>query len=314
MKVTLGIFADVDDFDAQGFLKRLASESGRASVVLTMTPGQLDVLPRWEAVSRYAKIWIRFNWGYQGRGTLPLPDAPEAGEFRRALRRLFAFERWLGGVFVGNEPNNPQEWPGGRPLGADHVAEWVASAWWMAPIRLPVGPPPVDLFNPSLGSPYAYLDAMAGGIQRRGARIEFATAQLKTQTSAPPLEQEPYRFSDPPLVGESMNLGATFKALGVFYRHIAPPVLVIPEANPQRKTLSPLFLAEDRHYGWADDPRSVAGWIDASVRVLLIALRAFPIREAYVHAYRWARDEWEIRSRGDIQDAIIRIARQIHRL
>jgi len=312
MKVTLGIFADVEDLDAQGYLKRLAGETGRASVVLTMTPGQLPYLPWWESVSRYANVWLRLNWGYSGRGTLPFPDTPEADEFLKFIQRVFAYEGWLSGVFIGNEPNNPQEWPGGKPLTTEQVARWVSTAWRKAPLGLRVGPPPIDLFNASYGNPYNYLEWMVKGIRERKAWVEFATVQLKTQTSASPLIQERYRFTHPPLANESMNLGASIRALSIFYKYLTPGVLVIPEANPQRKTTSPSFREDDKHYGWPDDTLSAIGWIDSAVRILEIALHAFPIREVYIHVYRWARDEWAIKYREDIKDGLIQVARMAY--
>jgi hypothetical protein len=173
-------------------------------------------------------------------------------------------------------------------------------------------PAAVDTFNPVLGDPYAYLDVMANSIRERGARIEFATVQAKTQTSAPPEEQEAYRFSHPPLKGKPMNLGATAEALRVFYKHLAPPIVLIPEANPQRKTLSASFDASDRNYGWTDDPSAAGRWIESTVRILYDSLRDLPVREAFIHFYRWSRDAWAIQHRGDIQSAIVKTARAVH--
>jgi hypothetical protein len=150
-------------------------------------------------------------------------------------------------------------------------------------------------------------------IRLHDAKPEFATVQAKTQTSASPLTQESYLFTDPPLIGKSMNLGATFETLQIIYSIYQPKILVIPEANPQRKSLSPAPDPNDRNFGWPNETMSALGWIDTVVRVLQIGLRAFPVEEVYVHFYRWARDEWDLSKREDIRNGLIEIARMAHR-
>jgi hypothetical protein len=313
MKMTLGIFADIEDLDARDFLRKLAEASGRASAVITMTPGQIGLLQFWFYASRYASIWVRFNWGYGRRGTLPLPGTKESEQFFAAISQIYRYANWLEGVIIGNEPNNPQEWPDGKALDPEGVASCVHWVWRRAPASLRIGPPPVDLFNAVAGNPYDYLDKMARRLNLSGTRPEFLTVQLKTQTSASPLVQEQYLFTDPPLTGKSMNLGASIEALRLLYRHLSTGILVVPEMNPQRKTTSPAFRPDDRDYGWTGDSLAATGWVLTTIQILQVALRAFPIREVYLHVYRWARDEWAIKQREDIKDGLIQIAKLAHR-
>ena len=307
MTVIPGLFCDIDDHDAIPFLHQWATRRHPApiSVILTTTKDQLHHIEPWKALPESVTIWLRINYGYHPLGTLPEMNPEIIRKWFHPIVEFLRRERRIRGIMVGNEPNNPTEHPAGRPLRPEDVGAWVGRFWWALPAWMWVSTPPVDPFNATMGSPYEYMATMIHNATIQSTRIEAIAVQLKTQTSAHPALQEPHTFTDPPLTGKSMNFGAAFELLHSIFPPHKPKAILIPECNPQRKSLSPTPNPHDTHYGWPDDPVAAQHWIHAALYTAELLSRSLHNIPIYLHFYRWSRDAWAIRLRPDIHHTLL---------
>jgi len=304
-RVVRGIFVDVEDYDAITFVETLFKERGMASVLITMTPEQLDKLEPWLRLDKHIAVWVRLNYGYHPRGTLPPPGTEEERRFFKQATEIIRSTRRVKGWILGNEPNNPQEWPSGKELTVEYVSDFYARVWRATPIPIWVSPPPLDPFSPYLEGGYVYLWKMISYFRRNNIRPEFWTFQAKTQLSVPALDLEWMEFGYPPLTGRSMNFGAMLEMLAYVYVRFPIRAIVISECNPQRPSEYVGDIRSDTPVGWTNDPDRQNRWVTHALRLFRLFSFFTPHIFWYVHFYRWARDAWAIKEKEGVLKAIL---------
>jgi len=180
---------------------------------------------------------VRVDWGYaDGTGSLPRPENVSA--WIEAVVYTINNSMGVAGWIIGNEINNPTEWPGGYPhpnyvITIDYyidIYNRIASR-----VSAPLAPFSIDPFNVVAGEfglpadPKVWAERTYNGI----SRYDFVALHAKTQTNDPAECWSKVEFSHAPLLGRKLHLRTIEDQLQWIPNKRA---IYITELNPQRKS------------------------------------------------------------------------------
>lgn len=182
-------------------------------------------------------VIARVDWGYaDGTGSLPKPEHADA--WVNAVIGTINNSRGAAGWIIGNEINNPTEWPGGYP----NVSHVITPDYYIklfnrirAGVSAPLAPFAVDPFNViagEFGQPSDPKD-WAQTVYRNIGPYDFVALHAKTQTNDPAECWSDVMFTHPPLLNRFLHLRTIENQLD--WMPIAKPVYVT-ELNPQLKS------------------------------------------------------------------------------
>jgi len=257
-------------------------------IFLGGAPAALN-LSKAEAAGVRVIVNLRYSWSTDcgGAGTLPSPDTSAWKEFIAAAIATIDQSVGVWGWTVGNEANNPREFP----LDGNLTPEIVVRAY--SGIRAGVGaagirmaPGALDPFNAQAGDPREWLLRIWEGID--GA--EFVAAHGYVRGPDPDLVGSPARFQDSPLEWQYLNYPGCIDAL--------------LNELPSRYQGLPLYVTEFNHL-WDDGGEGSWGWVDDD-RAAEVVRRAVAAGSHFagIALYRWAGDEWAVEHNGAVLEAI----------
>ena len=175
-------------------------------------------------------VIARLNYGYGLDGTLPLPV-----QYDRFARRCGHFARNSRGVsiyVIGNEMNNPREWPQGQRIAPDHYAGCFNLVYRRIKEADPnaiVCPGAIDPFHGQTGDIRVYWRTLLQGIEA----CDGLAVHAYTHGPDPSLvEDEATTFTNDPLKGVRFNFWVFEDVL---------------KAAPDRFRALPVYLTEANH-------------------------------------------------------------------
>jgi len=228
-----------------------------------------------------------------GQGTLPLPGTPAGALFVEAAAQTMVSSWGVWGWEIGNEYNNPREFPVTGALTPEAVVEIynaIRARVWESTVRPRMAPGSLDPFNAQAGDPRDWLNAIWGQIE--GA--EFVTAHGYVRGPDPALVRSPARFADDPLRWQYLNYPGCITEL--------------LKELPCRWDALPVYVTEFNHlwktaegdWGWVDDERAA--------EIIRRAHRAAQEEHlAGVALYRWAGDAWQVQHNQAVLSAVAEI-------
>lgn len=241
------------------------------------------------------QVLVNLRYSYArdngGAGTFPLPGTPAWYLFVEAAARTMITSRGVWGWEVGNEANNPREFPDDGPLTATDVAQTydaIRERVWQSTARPRMAPGALDPFNAEAGDPRDWLRRIWTEIQ--GA--EFVGAHGYVRGPDPALVGSTARFADAPLQWQYLNFPGCVTALlqALPAQYVGLPVYVT-EFNH-------LWTTGEGNWGWVDDARAAE-----------VVRRARGAATAYGFAglalYRWAGDAWGIQNNQAVLGALV---------
>jgi hypothetical protein len=228
---------------------------------------------------------LRYSWSTDlgGAGTLPPLSAND--RFVAAAIETIKSSAGVWGWEIGNEANNPREWPRGERLYPSDVTAVYNDIYDQVSSR--VAPGALDPFNAEAGDPRDWLEYTYSTIS--GA--EFVTAHGYVRGPDPALVGSEARFADDPLRWQYLNypgcVTELLKALPVAYQGHE---VYVTEFNHLWKTV-------EGDWGWVDDVRAgeivdVAHYAAAGAGLAGLAI------------YRWQGDEWQVRDNYHVLEAV----------
>jgi len=197
---------------------------------------------------------VRLNWNYAYQdGTVPPPG--EVVSWRNAMvDTILGAQGNVLGFHIGNEINNPSEWPGGYPapsftLSPEYYTHEIYNPIWQAVKTLnqsiKLSPAPLDPYNvvaQQFGQPGDPRD-WATYIYQHITGADAICLHAKTQTNNPAEIVSFARFSHPPLVGRYLHLRTLTDQLSWIPQRFADKPVYVTELNPQ-------FRVQDKEVGW----------------------------------------------------------------
>ncbi len=238
---------------------------------------------------------LRYSWSTDlgGQGTLP-PAGEAETRFVAACRQTVQQSQGIWGWTVGNEPNNPREWPGGGL-----TPERVAAVYNQ--IRAGLGarfaPAPVDpFFGPGSDNRNWFRRIWANVT---GA--EFVDLHGYVRGPNHLLCWSEFKFQNAPLTWQYLNFSGCCRTL----------MAELPGSYRVR----PVLISEFNHL-WKFD-NGPAGWVDDKgpmvVRAAVEAVRGWNNQGGQQVAglvlYRWAGDEWALKDMNRIKAELARLNR-----
>jgi len=230
---------------------------------------------------------LRYSWSTDmgGGGTLPAPITIEFDKFINAAAETINNSVGVYAWEIGNEYNNPREWPTNKNL----IAEDVALIY--NKIRAKVGdikmcPGAVDPFNAVAGDPREWVRKIYNTITGAG----MTTFHGYTRGAQPENVDSPAKFTDAPLEYQYLNYSGCIETLR--------------EALPNAYKILPVYITEFNHltkyngtYGWENDENAM---------VTINKAYAAAQRNGYsgIAMYRWQGDDWTIKDKGNLLYAI----------
>ena len=232
---------------------------------------------------------LRYSWSTDmgGAGTLPQPYTAPGNEFVAAAIATIRNSRGVWGWEIGNEANNPREWPRGETLTASGVARLYNQIWNGVRESDLLSPGALDPFNAQAGDPRDWLATIYGSI----AGADFLSFHGYSRGPDPAQIGSLDRFADAPLQWQYLNypgcVAALWKALPSAYQ--GKPVYVT-EYNH-------LYKDQEPNWGWVTDERAAR-----------VVQRAYAAAQeanlAGVALYRWTGDAWAVHDNAAVLGAV----------
>ena len=231
------------------------------------------------------RVLTRLNYGYAD-GTGTVPHAQDKVAWIEAMAQTIARSRGVAGFIIGNEVNNPAEWPGGYPHPAYRVSpEYYTTLYNTVYQRArelgasaPIAPAALDPYNVvagQFGQPADPRD-WAQFIYNYARGIDFIALHAKTQTNDPNECASYAKFTDWPLQDRYLHLRTVEDQLSWIPARYQDRPIYITELNPQ-------FRAPGQT-GWMPDN---AEW----VRQAISYLATQPLEGAIFYRFDRAGDQ-----------------------
>jgi hypothetical protein len=241
------------------------------------------------------KMLVRLNYGYEPMGNIPLPtDGENYKKFIHACAQTMQQSKGIWGFILGNETNNPNEWPGGpqgTPISAQVYVDLYNQVWQQKPADVRLAPQAVDPYYGPGSDNRVYWQTILAGLH--GA--DFLTVHPKTQDSNPDNVDSDMKFGDDPLRWQYYHLQAykpLLAAVPARFKHL--PVIAT-EVNPQQK--------DNGTKGW--EPGRGGEWVKRAIRHFQTYNGNGSQPITGVIFYRFSADEWAIHHHPEILAAII---------
>jgi len=263
----------------------------------------------WEWARSGWGIVIRLNHGYHTAGTLP--EVEHYQEFAATCARYAELYlkhpeedpgKYTWVIVIGNEQNNPREWPRDghppQPITPQNYARAFNLAYRRIKQVLPnatVVPGAVDPYNAAMERPHDYFDRMLEQIE------QLDGFSLHTYTHGPVVDYITHLrvFTDAPLIpGTVHEHYYDFQAYRPFIERI-----------PLRWRDLPVYLTETNHWVVNPDGTPPLGWVNRNIGWVRAAYEEIDRWNNTPHSqqihclllYRWQDDEWRINTRDQIQ-------------
>ena len=229
------------------------------------------------------KVLARLNWGYaDGTGTVPPPD--RADTWVTAMIESIKAAQGVWGFVIGNEWNNPAEWPGGwehpsHVVTPDYCADLYNRIWRETPATVRMTPASLDPYNVVAqqhnqpGDPAEWARQIYADL----SGMEFVALHAKTQTNNPANCFSEAKFTHAPLTGRYLHLRSIEDQLAWIPDRYRPLPVFVTECNPQ-------FVVQDVETGWLPDNIE---WIKQTCAYL----RTQPIAGVTFYRYQIAGDQ-----------------------
>ena len=233
------------------------------------------------------KVIVNLRWGWStdcgGEGTFP-PSA-KRGDFVVACSDTIRSSVGVWGWAIGNEVNNPREWPPGERILPDDAADAYNAVRICAPGDN-LAPPSVDPYNAELICCREYFIYLWSLIDD----AEFADLHGYIRGPDPALVNSDAKFSDEPLQWQGLNYWDCCETLAA----CLPPGLpiIVSEFNHLWHENSP--NPPEPTLGWVNDER--AGNVVLAAYDRAAAWNRNTNRNEIMAAcmYRWVGDDWAI--------------------
>lgn len=260
---------------------------------------QLDYRPLEDAGIR---VIVRLNYGFEPAGTLPDPDnQAETDGFVAAVLQTMALSEGVSGYVLGNEPNNPAEFPNKKPISAAHYVKVYNRVWKAKPAKAKLAPAAIDPyfgpFPPAGTLPYepnnlVWWKTMLAGI----IDADFFTIHCKTQDSNPDNIVSDLKFGDDPLKWQFQHVRSYEPLLAAIPNRLRPRAVHATEVNPQRHNdMATLGWQPDQGPTWVK--KAVAHFQDWNAKTSDLQVNS-------VIFYRFDGDPWALEGKKSILDAI----------
>jgi len=230
------------------------------------------------------KVLVRLNWGWaDGTGTVPPPEHEDAWVDAIIATIAASRDKGVWGWIIGNEVNNPVEWPGGYPnptymVSPAYYVRLYNRIWMGVQVNDLIAPVPLDPYNvvaQQFGQPADPRD-WAQYIYAHIAGADFLALHTKTQGNDPAECWSDATFTDWPLIGRFLHLRTIEDQLGWVSARLRGKRVYVTEVNPQRRDADSL--------GW--EPGN-AEWVCQACAYL----RTQPLAGAAFYRYQRAGDQ-----------------------
>jgi hypothetical protein len=229
-----------------------------------------------------------------GEGTLPMPNTPKWFLFVQAAVDTIVLSEGVWGWSIGNEYNNPREFPKDGSLTPEMVAitfNEIYNKLAEYEIEFRLTPGALDPFNAQAGDPRNWLTYIWDNI----LPPHFITAHGYIRGPHPELIGSEDKFNDAPLQWQYLNYPGCVTALLDY----------LPE---QYKSLG-VYITEFNHI-WKDGGEGDWGWVHDD-RAKKIVLDTYEVAKQAglegIALYRWAQDDWELHDNAIVKNTILEI-------
>jgi hypothetical protein len=248
------------------------------------------------------RVIVRLNYGFEPAGTLPDPDnQAETNGFIAAVIKTMELSKGVSGYVLGNEPNNPAEFPNKKPISAAHYVNVYNRVWKGKPVHAKLAPAAIDPyfgpFPPAGALPYEpnnliwWKNMLAGIID-----ADFFTIHCKTQDSNPANIDSATKFGDDPLKWQFIHVRSYEPLLQAIPARLRPRAIHATEVNPQRHNdMATLGWQPDLGATWVKE--ALAHFRDWNTTTNELQVNS-------VIFYRFAGDPWALQDKGSILEAI----------
>jgi hypothetical protein len=237
------------------------------------------------------KILVRLNYHYgTSGGNIPREDHPDYEPFMAACVSTINNSQGVWGFILGNETNNPKEFPDNQAATPEQYARLYNRIWHQVPAAIRVGVQAVDPYYGPGSDSRDYWLRILNNIDD----TNFLTVHPKTQDSLPDNVDSDAKFSDDPLRWQYFHLRAYQPLLEVVPDRFRNLPVIATEVNPQLNDRGKLGWQSQRGAEWVR--RAMAHFTAYNARASL------PI--SGIVFYRFSEDEWEISGNPSILDAI----------
>jgi len=222
---------------------------------------------------------LRYSWSTDCGGQGTLPPYAQAVEFVRAVVQTIQQSSGVWGWTIGNESNNPREWPAGVSLTPYYVIEVFQEIWRRAGDNVRLAPGALDPYNAASGmDPREWMREIWNGID--GA--EFVDVHGYVRGPDASLIGYGAMFEHAPMQWQYLNVPGCFETLMEELPEWTKGLqVVLSEFNHLWKTV-------EGDWGWVNDSRAY--------EVIHRAAEMARARELMGLAlYRWTGDEWATR-------------------
>jgi murein DD-endopeptidase MepM/ murein hydrolase activator NlpD len=238
------------------------------------------------------KMLIRLNYDFHPNGNLPSEGHSDVDAFIDACVETMRQSRGVWGFILGNETNNPHEFPQGAIISSDYYTRLYNRLWQRKPDGVRLAPQAIDpYFGPGSDSREYWRH-----ITKNISGADFLTIHPKTQDSNPDNCDSNARFSDDPLKWQFLHLRSYEPLLAIVPDRFNNLPVIATEVNPQRHN-------DMATLGWQEDQG--ANWVRRSIKHFRTRNQQqarLPI--IGIIFYRFSADEWELRPKQSILNAI----------
>jgi hypothetical protein len=243
-----------------------------------------------EAAGIRVIVNLRYSWSTDlgGAGTLPLFGSPDWVQFVSAAGATIRNARGVWGWEIGNEVNNPREFPHAGPLTPKQVADTYNAIRHLCPgVRM--SPGSLDPFNAQAGDPRDWLRF----IYNRIGGAEFVAVHGYTHGVENVGNNQ--RFTDDPLTWQGYHyplcITALLEYMPTAYRGL--PVYVTESNHIHKDDGSPGWVTDARAGHWVYDAYEAAEYEGFAGLAL----------------YRWDGDAWTVKHNPYILATVRELAR-----